>query len=104
AAQLGRTNQILIFRRERGVKSEEITLREQFVERDELNADLLGLLVRCHVVAEQFHSEAGRAPGHRLPDASAAKNAERLAVNVVSPRQLPFAAAHDEMALMHAPR
>ena len=82
----------------------EIALFEQFLERDKFHAEFFRVGIGENIVTQHAHSEARRAPHHRLTDAPAADDAEGFAKNIVAPRGRPLARDHAQVPRVNAPR
>ena len=81
-------------RRQRRVEADEVAFRQQLFEGHELHTALFGVRVRRRVVTEQSHIKAASAPRDRLPNATAADQAQSPAADIPTPGRGPFALRH----------
>ena len=89
--------QVLRLRRRRQVQRQVVGRRAQLVERQQLDAEAVGDLLRDErIVRDDAHAERARALRHFLADASEAGDAERLAAQLGAeePLLLPLAVLH----------
>ena len=84
------------------MQTNEITLRQQFIERNELDPALARFIAWRDIIAEQAHIKASSALSHGHADASTANDSQGFAKDIVAPNRFPFALDHSHMSEVNA--
>ena len=85
-----------ILRRERRVQGNEITFRQQRVERDEPDAGFPGSGRRMRIVRQHAHVEAASPAGDGAADTAATDDAECFIGDIIAQQGLPFALSDNQ--------